>query len=89
MREIKIGIYSHQDDFLGLLYDSNREFEGQITAPQITINSNGGKTLTFSMPLMIYDRRSKDYIDNPKWDYVTNHYKVRVIEDNEICYANV
>lgn len=84
MREIKIGIYSHQDDFLGLLYDSNREFEGQITAPQITINSNGGKTLTFSMPLMIYDRRSKKYIDNPKWNYVTNHYKIRVEEDKEI-----
>ena len=80
--KLLISIYSHQDEFIELLYDNHREFEGQIMSPQITLNKNGTKELSFSMPLRIFNRSTNNFIENPRWDYIVHQYKIRV-EDND------
>lgn len=84
MGDIKIKIYSHQDQFIDFLYDSGREFEGQLFSPQMKVQANGQKQLTFSMPLRFWSKTAMDFIDNPRWNFLTAHYKIRVIEDNEV-----
>lgn len=81
---ILIGIYSHDGDFIDYLFDSDREFEGQIYAPQFTINANGQRDLSLSMPLRILSKDKSKYIDNPRWEYITKQYKVRIEDSNGI-----
>ena len=47
---VQISIYSHDGNFIDALYDSDKEFEGQAYAPQITVNSNGQKNLSLTLP---------------------------------------
>lgn len=79
---IQISIYSHDGEYIDSLFDSEKDFEGQAYAPQITLNANGQKTLSLSIPLRILSKDRSGYIDNPRWDFITKQYKVRV-EDSE------
>ena len=81
--ELKISIYSHDDDFIDLLYTSEREFDGQCFNPILTVNANGAKTFAFSMPLKVLNAEKTEYIDNVRWQYVTNQYKIRVEREGE------
>lgn len=81
---VQISIYSHDGNFIDALYDSNKEFEGQAYAPQITVNSNGQKNLSLTLPLRILSKDRSKYIDNPRWEFITKQYKVRVIDKDGI-----
>lgn len=81
---VQISIYSHDGNFIDALYDSDKEFEGQAYAPQITINSNGQKNLSLTLPLRILSKDRSKYIDNPRWEFITKQYKVRVIDKDGI-----
>lgn len=84
MSQLKISIYSHEDDFIDLLYSSEEQFEGQITSPVVSEKTTGEKSLSFSIPLKIFDKNSKKIINNPRWDYLVNQYKIRIEEDEKI-----
>lgn len=81
---VQISIYSHDGNFIDALYDSDKEFEGQAYAPQITVNSNGQKNLSLNLPLRILSKDRSKYIDNPRWEFITKQYKVRVIDKDGI-----
>lgn len=81
---VQISIYSHDGNFIDALYDSDKEFEGQAYAPQITVNSNGQKNLSLTLPLRILSKDRSKYIDNPRWEFITKQYKVRVIDKDGI-----
>ena len=81
--KLKISIYSHEDEYIDLLYTSDKEFIGQCTNPILTVNANGAKTLSLDLPLRYYDTNKKDFVDNIRWEYITNQYKIRVERENE------
>lgn len=81
--KLKISLYSHQDENIDLLYDSSKEFIGQCTNPIITRNANGAKTLSLNLPLRFYDVEKQKWVDNPRWQYITNQYKIRVEQEGE------
>ena len=80
---LKILIYSHEDEYIDLLYDSEKEFIGQCTNPILTVNANGAKTLSLGLPIKYFDTNKKKFVDNIRWDYITNQYKIRVERENE------
>lgn len=81
--KLKISIYSHEDEYIDLLYTSDKEFIGQCTNPILTVNANGAKTLSLDLPLRYYDTNKKDFVDNIRWEYITNQYKIRVEREDE------
>lgn len=81
---INIEIWSHDDKFIDSLYNTDYEFDGQCIDPKMTLNANGSKTLTLSLPLYIIDKRTGEFIENPRWNYIIHQYKIRVKQDNRI-----
>lgn len=81
---INLEIWSHDDKFIDVLYNTDYEFEGQCIDPKMTLNANGAKTLTLSLPLYIIDKKTQDYIENPRWNYINQQYKIRVKQDDRI-----
>lgn len=81
---LELSIWSHDDRFIDVLYTSEYEFDGQSIDPKMTLNANGAKVLTLSLPLYIIDRKTGDFIENPRWTYITQQYKIRVIQDKKI-----
>ena len=84
MNILKIDLYNHKDEFIDKLYDSEFEFDGQLYSPKMTINANGTSQLTFSVPLKIWSKTNMGFIENPRWDYITKQYKVRVNSQGNI-----
>ena len=79
-----LSIWSQNDDFVTELYNSTCEFEGQCIDPKMTLNANGSKVLTLSLPLYIIDRKTQDFIENPRWNYIVHQYKIRVKQNDRI-----
>lgn len=79
-----LSIWSQNDDFVTELYNSTCEFKGQCIDPKMTLNANGSKTLTLSLPLYIIDRKTQDFIENPRWNYIVHQYKIRVKQNDRI-----
>ena len=84
MSQLKISIYSHKDDFIDLLYNSDEQFEGQITSPVVDEKATGEKSFSFSIPLKIFDKKKGKIVNNPRWNYLINQYKIRIEEENNI-----
>lgn len=82
-KKLKISIYSHEDEYIDLLYDSTKEFNGQCSNPILTINANGAKTLSLDLPLKHFEKKEGKIIDNVRWQYITNQYKIRVEREDE------
>lgn len=81
---IDLEIWTQDDKFVDTLYNADYEFEGQCINPQMTINGNGVKTLSLSLPLYIFDKKTGERIKNPRWDYIIHQYKIRVKQDDRI-----
>lgn len=81
--DLKISLYSHDDEYIDLLYSSDKEFIGQCSNPILTVNANGAKTLSLSLPLRHFDTKTNQYVDNIRWQYITNQYKIRVERKGE------
>lgn len=82
--KILIEIWTHDDKFIDILYDQDCELEGQCIDPKIQVDANGAKSLTLSLPLYIFDKKSKELIANPRWNYIIQQYKIRVREEGQI-----
>lgn len=81
---VDLEIWTQDDKFVDTLYNADYEFEGQCINPQMTINGNGAKTLSLSLPLYIFDKKTGERIKNPRWDYIIHQYKIRVKQDDRI-----
>ena len=70
------------------LYDSGCQFEGQ--AKDLTVDYAQGELteLTFSLPLYIEDTEGKQ-IENHRWDYIRNEYKILYNDDGEEDVFNI
>ena len=84
MNILKIDLYNHKDEFIDKLYDNEFEFDGQIYSPKMTINANGTSQLTFTVPLKIWSKTNMGFVNNPRWDYITKQYKIRVNSQGDI-----
>ena len=82
--KIVISIWSHDDSYIDALYNSDYEFEGQCIDPKLTTNANGSASLSLSLPLYIFDKKLLKNVINPRWTYITQQYKIRVRENEEI-----
>ena len=81
---VNLEIWSHDDEFIDTLYNTDYEFEGQCIDPKMTLNANGSKTLTLSLPLYVIDKKTREYVENPRWAFITQQYKIRVQQDDRI-----
>ena len=54
-RNFSLSIWDHEDNFLCLLKSANLDFNGQCYNEDIIENINGEKTLSFSIPMYIFD----------------------------------
>ena len=87
-RNFSLSLWDHKDNFLSLLKSSNSEIEGQTFNENFTENINGEKTLSFSIPMYIFNPNADEYYkfekNNILWNYIKNEQKIRYIEYDEI-----
>lgn len=87
-RNFSLSLWDHKDNFLSLLKSSNSEIEGQTFNENFTENINGEKTLSFSIPMYIFNPNADEYHkfekNNILWNYIKNEQKIRYIEYDEI-----
>ena len=87
-RNFSLSLWDHKDNFLSLLKSSNSEIEGQTFNENFTENINGEKTLSFSIPMYIFNLDADEYHkfekNNILWNYIKNEQKIRYIEYDEI-----
>lgn len=83
-RNYSLSLWDHKDNFLCLLKSSNSNVEGGSYDESFTENITGEKTLTFSMPMYVFnpenEENSKFEKNNRLWDYVKNEQKIRYTE---------
>lgn len=78
MIDYELSIWSHQDEFLGLLRGLV-EFEGQAYSPIFKPNVNGDMSLTFSIPAVVFNKETGEFEDNRLWNFILNEQKIRLI----------
>lgn len=78
MRDYELSLWSHKDDFLGLIRGLV-EFEGQGYDVIFKSNVNGDNSLSFSIPATIYNKNSFEFEENQLWNYILNEQKIRLI----------
>ena len=78
MIDYELSIWSHQDEFLGLLRGLV-EFEGQAYSPMFKPNVNGDMSLTFSIPAVVFNKETGEFEDNRLWNFILNEQKIRLI----------
>lgn len=91
-RNFSLSIWDHEDNFLCNLKSANVDFNGQSFNENFVENINGEKSLTFSIPMYIFDIDSKEedkenteksyFKQNEIWKYIYNEQKIRYIEYN-------
>ena len=83
-RNYSLSLWDHKDNFLCLLKSSNSNVEGGSYDESFTENITGEKTLTFSIPMYVFnpenEENSKFEKNNRLWDYVKNEQKIRYTE---------
>ena len=92
-RNFSLSIWDHEDNFLCLLKSANSDFNGQSYNENILENINGEKTLSFSVPMYVFDIEGaenyekttdkKFFRQNEAWRHIYNEQKIRYIEYNE------
>ena len=92
-RNFSLTILDHEDNFLCTLKSANIDFDGQSYNENFTENINGERTLTFSIPMYIFQYNQyideipnlndkNNFIQNEIWKHIYNEQKIRYIEYN-------
>ena len=92
-RNFSLTILDHEDNFLCTLKSANSDFEGQSYNENFIENINGEKTLTFSVPMYIFQYNQyvdevpnlndkNNFVQNEIWRHIYNEQKIRYIEYN-------
>ena len=94
-RNYSLSIWDHEDNFICLLKSANSEINGQSYNERLDENINGQKTLSFSIPMYIFDMNSGESQDHEKtsktqyfkqnelWRHIYNEQKIRYVEYDE------
>ena len=93
-RNFSLSLWDHKDNFICLLKSSNSNIEGQSYNEYFTENITGEKTLTFSIPMYIFNPENNqkfeknkslwEYKNNILWEYIKNEQKIRYTEYDDI-----
>lgn len=83
-RDFSLSIWDHKDNFICLLKSSNSDFEGQSYGENIIENINGQETLTFSLPLYVFNKEDLKFEQNKAWEYIFNEQKIRYVKYDPI-----
>lgn len=76
MAHIKLDVYNYKRQKLCCLYDSSLEAKGQPHDITFTDSITGQKTLSFTLPYVIDERR------NFRWNYIKSEYLIRLRIDD-------
>ena len=79
-RNFELSLWDHKDRFLCLLKSPNSDFNGQSFNEDLVETVYGEQTLTFSLPLYIFNNKTQDFEKNERWNYILNEQKIRYIE---------
>lgn len=92
-RNFSLSLWDHEDNFLCNLKSANLDFKGQSFNENFIENINGEKSLTFSIPMYIFDIENSEtgtkttdkkyFKQNEIWNYIYNEQKIRYIEYND------
>ena len=96
-RNFSLTIWDHEDNFLCVLKSADSDFEGQSYEENFVENINGEKTLTFSVPMYIFNYKEfideeekipnrndkNNFVQNEAWRHIYNEQKIRYIEYNK------
>lgn len=93
-RNFSLSVWDHDDNFLCILKSADLDFDGQSYNENFQENISGEKTLTFSIPMYIFDINSSEdtnyekttdkqyFKQNEIWRHIYNEQKIRYIEYN-------
>ena len=65
-RNFSLSLWDHKDNFICLLKSSNSNIEGQSYNEYFTENITGEKTLTFSIPMYIFNPENNQKFENER-----------------------
>jgi len=78
----ELSIWTHSDTFIGSL-KSSVDFNGQAYNIKHKTNINGTETLSFAMPLYVYDTITGAFVENTLWTHIINENKIRLIKQKK------
>lgn len=82
MRDYEISLWTHDNNYLGLLR-GEIEFNGEAYSAKFKKNVNGEETLSFSIPAYIFNKEIGEFEENHLWNYILNDAKIRLIKDKD------
>ena len=91
-RNFSLSLWDHKDNFICLLKASNSNFIGQSYNENLTESITGEKTLSFSIPMYIFNpdiEVDNKYEQNIRWNYIFNEQKIRYTEYDKILNTPV
>ena len=65
IRNYEVSIWTLQDEFITTLKWPNLEHKGEIENPKLTLNVDGTRNFTFTLPMYVY--RDGELVENPLW----------------------
>lgn len=77
MKHVSLGIYNFNREKLCDIYDSYVAAKGQAYDISLTVELNGWKEISFTLPFVV------DGEDNFRWSYIRNEYKLRLLIGDE------
>ena len=86
-RNFSLSIWDHKDNYICLLKSSNSDFNGQSYQENFVENITGEKTLTFSIPMYVFDPdidKEYKFRENECWRHIYNEQKIRYTKYDDI-----
>ena len=78
IKSYSLSVWDQRDNFITLLKAPNSHFEGETFNEYYSKNINGEKTLTFSIPMYIFNKELGVIEVNERWQLIYNENKVRL-----------
>lgn len=63
----EISLFDHNDNYISTLVQSGKYYDRQAYTPVLSMTRLGEITLTFTIPIIIYNKQTKDWEDNSLW----------------------
>ena len=63
----EISLFDHNDKYISTLVQSGKYYDRQAYTPMLSMTRLGEITLTFTIPIIIYNKETKQWEDNSLW----------------------
>ena len=63
----EISLFDHNDNYISTLIQSGKYYDRQAYTPMLSMTRLGEITLTFTIPIVIYNKQTKQWEDNTLW----------------------